>query len=112
MKSIRKGTFETNSSSTHSLTIVPESEFRSDLLESGYFDDDDNLISREEAIARMKESGDCDDIDFDDEDAVDDALNDTFSSVNSRNYGQEYFEQHFVSPSGDKMVAFGWYGHD
>lgn len=24
----------------------------------------------------------------------------------------EYYEEHFVTPSGDKMVAFGRYGHD
>ena len=49
MKTIRANTFETNSSSTHSMIILTEEEYNK--LESGelYLDDDDKVITKEEA---------------------------------------------------------------
>ena len=48
MKTIRANTFETNSSSTHSMIILTEEEY--DKLESGeLYLNDDEIITKEEA---------------------------------------------------------------
>lgn len=89
---IRHGLFETNSSSVHSLTIVPESEideWREGKLFYSY--DEDRLIPISEI-----ENYDPDWI------------------SNFEDFGDEYetFFEKYTSPSGDKIVAFGYYGHD
>lgn len=89
---IRHDLFETNSSSVHSLTIVPESEI--DKWREGklfYSYDEDRLIPISEI-----ENYDPDWI------------------SNFEDFGDEYetFFEKYTSPSGDKIVAFGYYGHD
>lgn len=89
---IRRGLFETNSSSVHSITIVPESEidkWREGKLFFSY--DEGRLIPISEI-----ENYDPDWI------------------SNFEDFGDEYetFFEKYTSPSGDKIVAFGYYGHD
>ena len=98
MKSVRSSVFETNSSSTHSLTICTKKDFN-DFMEGkkylGLYDDTlyDELPTDQEF--------------FYEEDYVE-----SLDEAMDRNDYLEYYEEEFVTPSGDAMVAFGWYGHD
>lgn len=83
-KQTRVGVFETNSSSTHSLTICTEDDF--ERFKDGKF---------------MSRYGELVKPDPEDENQV--AYEDMGSDL-------EYFEERFTTPSGDKMVAFGEYG--
>ena len=83
-KQTRVGVFETNSSSTHSLTICTEDDF--ERFKSGEL-----RLNRRELVKP----------DPKDDDQV--AYEDMGSDL-------EYFEEEFTTPSGDKMVAFGEYG--
>lgn len=92
---IRKGLFETNSSSCHTLTICTEKEYE-DFKNGKLFYD--NWYGK---ITDEKFNYDAD------------RENMTYEGY------EEYLEQweddfvkRFTTPSGDKMVAFGYYGHD
>lgn len=122
MKLIRRGTFETNSSSTHSITMCKESDF--DKWKNGemYWDRwNESLVSKEEVekeIAKLKEEFisehpdyDKDDIDW--EEQLEDYLNSdkeyyTYEEFN--NY--DYIEYETFEDSYDGVVAFGYYGMD
>ena len=98
MKQIRFSCFETNSSSTHSLIICTEEMFK--MLEEGTalvhaWKDKDKVDSVKNIKAN---NGDLSDYQ---------TLNEYFDDEY-----QESFEEHFITPSGDKMVAFGKYGRD
>jgi hypothetical protein len=96
MKQIRYGVFETNSSSTHSITIVSEKEFeqwkKGELVYDNY---KDTLIPIPE--------------DFDSNNE-DDELR-TYEQWKDFEYLEKY-EQHYTTKSGDKIVVFGQYGND
>ena len=107
MKILRSGIFETNSSSTHSLTICTEEEFEKFKNNELMFDKyNDELIEKPEDYDEVMNNSDKDSdekrceyedyIDYNDYEHID----------------FESFEQHFETPSGDKMVAFGYYGYD
>jgi hypothetical protein len=101
MKQIRFGVFETNSSSTHSLTIVTLEDFKK--FENGELWYDqllENLVEAPAYIPPPKVT----DFEDDEEDVI------SFDSFNDIEL--EYFEKHFITPSGDEMVAFGHYGND
>lgn len=122
MKLVRRGTFETNSSSTHSITMCKESDF--DKWKNGemYWDRwNESLVSKEEVekeMAKLKEEFisehpdyDKDDIDW--EEQLEDYLNSdkeyyTYEEFN--NY--DYIEYETFEDSYDGVVAFGYYGMD
>lgn len=90
-KQIRHGVFETNSSSTHSLIICTEEDFEAFRKGKKILDWRDNLVDINE-----KDSDDNGDF------RTYDQMGDYF----------EFYTEHFTTPSGDKMVAFGEYGYD
>ena len=122
MKKVRHGVFETNSSSVHTLTICTEDEY-------GLYTDGELLrckfdwilkdtkykgrkfVTREEAAeiekAYLAKHGET----YDDE-SIEEFVHDDFESYDDEDEYLECYEEHFVSPSGDKMVAFGRYGYD
>ena len=122
MKLIRRGTFETNSSSTHSITMCKESDF--DKWKNGemYWDRwNESLVSKEEVekeMAKLKEEfisehPDYDKDDIDQEEQLEDYLNSdkeyyTYEEFN--NY--DYIEYETFEDSYDGVVAFGYYGMD
>lgn len=114
LRTIRRGVFETNSSSTHSLTMVAKDEYES--WRQGDFlinTNDNNLISREDAINNLKKS--YKHIDFDDEETVKDYLRDNEYLTYDEYFDDEYLEgysQDYTSKNGDEIVGFGKYGHD
>jgi len=100
MKQVRRSVFETNSSSTHSLTIVSVEEWeafeRGEMVLHRWHD---KLITLEE-FENAK-------------------LSDRFDKYGYQTYEQwcdegnlETFEQRATTKSGDEIVAFGKYGYD
>lgn len=104
MKVIRFNIFETNSSSTHSLCICTEDEYEKwkngDLIYSYW---DNNMIKPPDNLDEMLDE----DSPLYDSDAADD-----YRPYDYEDEYLEWYDYHFTTPSGDKMVAFGWYGHD
>ena len=130
-KQIRCGVFETNSSSCHSITMCMKSDYdrweKDELylytgLGLGYTNynkpKENHFYTREEAIAFVKTNRYvCKDTDWSDEEVVDEILH------NTEFFDYEYFwdecckyyetyEEEMVTPNGENIVAFGYYGHD
>ena len=97
MKTIRRGVFETNSSSTHSITIVSEEEFEQwkngKLLHDPW---NNELVSIPDE--------DHNEITDHDEEL------ETYSDWED-NESEVYVEKH-TTKNGDKIVVFGTYGYD
>ena len=117
-KQIRRGVFETNSSSTHSLTMCSESEYdkwkKGELL---FSDCDEEFYTREDAIEKLKDSSWLNErVDWNNKDSVNDALYDEqyYTYEQYQDYVGEYYSSFKVShttKSGDKVIAFGYYGY-
>lgn len=95
MRKVRRAMFETNSSMIHSLCIVTEDEFNK-------FEDGELIYDRwdEELVDASKVN-----LDEDDE----------CRYWTKEDYGGDWFETsyyRFTTPSGDKMAAMCYYGHD
>lgn len=114
MRQVRAGVFETNSSSTHSLTIVSKEEYEK--FKSGDFvwnKDFSKLQSLEDVkkdlIAERKKW----DKDFEETpENVEELLEETTETYD--NFGSDYetFEREYKTRSGEEIVAFGYYGMD
>ena len=89
---VRCGVFETNSSNIHALVICTKAEYEA-------FQDGRMLFDRwKYEFVSLKEKND-----------------DTCDYDGFQEYGNECGETYckqFTTPSGDEMVAFGYYGHD
>lgn len=100
MIQIRQGVFETNSSSTHALAICTQDEW--DKLQSGEYlvneYDINNIISKDDPKA-VNDPDDWNECYI------------TYGELYDRSYF-EFFTRHFTTPTGDEMVAWGYYGHD
>ena len=121
-RQIRRGVFETNSSSTHSLTIMMKSDYKRWQTEQLYLYDgsgwgwefskpvENQLYTRDEAVEFVKKNKyykDANEID-------DDALRDC-GFISWDDEGNEYLEsfyKEFTTPSGETIVVFGEYGYD
>ena len=123
-RQVRRGVFETNSSSTHSLTMMMKSDYerweKENLyLFNGYaygwdFNKPVNnaLYTREEAIEFVKNSRYYD---ASSNDEIDDVYLREFDFISFDDEGSEYLEgfyEEFTTPSGEIIVAFGEYGYD
>lgn len=121
--SIRRGVFETNSSSTHSITMVSGEDYQK--WENGelLFDSDSKVfLTREEAIKVLKDNDyfmkNHKDFDFTDEEETDEMLKEyiycyTYSAY--WDYKCEYYETYtdtYTAKNGEEIVAFGYYGTD
>lgn len=92
MKTIRLGVFETNSSSTHSLTITSFREFEEFRAGNLAFDRWNNKLVDPSSV---------------------DEYGDEFLTYDSYcELPYESFEQTYETPKGEKIVAFGYYGYD
>lgn len=127
MRQVRRMTFETNSSSTHSITMCLKNDY--DKWEAGevYLNDDGGwssnspykekqFVTKEEAIdilTNNKYPPEKDLTKLDDEE-LDDIFKDN-EIYTYDNYWRDYledYEVYFTTPNGDTVVAFGQYGHD
>ena len=115
-KQIRRGVFETNSSSVHSLTMCSGEEYEK--WENGevlYWKWEDKFGTKEEIIEMLKVKTYYSDINWDDKDAVHDVFSDEGIKTCEEYFEDEWFEtfkQRHITPNGDEVVAFGYYGHD
>jgi len=93
MKQIRRGVFETNSSSTHSLTILTKQQFEDYKGNKLIFDRYGG-----ELVDAKNKSADTDEYRF----------------WTWTEFGDCYetYSQKFTTPSGDEMVVIGYYGYD
>lgn len=135
MLQVRQGVFETNSSSTHSITIASQSDFDKwkngeVYLNDGWWSDKINdpnknktFLTVDEAVNLVKAWKDV--YGDDDDDAVDydsmDILEKeekieayeiyTFEDYFSKSWLETY-EEYYTTEHGDDVVAFGYYGYD
>ena len=134
MLQIRHGVFETNSSSTHSITIVPKDEFEKWVDGEVYFNDNswevknrNRWLTKEEAIAGVLgcdyplTNDDGRDYTYKELDEMsNEDLGEILSEYSiysfyrySENYdGIEYYDVKYITEHGDEIVAFGLYGTD
>jgi len=116
MKSVRRGVFETNSSSTHSLTICSDEDFqkfkKGEVMLKTY--PEEHFVTREEAIKELKDKNYFDVEDESDEDQVNECLrdNECLSYTDwSEDDELETFMKTYTTKGGEKVVAFGKYGY-
>lgn len=128
-RQIRRGVFETNSSSTHSLTMMLKKDYerweRENLLlytGSGWRWNDkniapqnNNLYTKEEVIDFIKSGKYYQETDF--STMSDEELRKYFKEADFEysddiNDELESFYEEFTTPSGDTVVAFGEYGYE
>ena len=129
-RQIRRGVFETNSSSVHSLQIMSVDDYdrwnndNNSFLyigsgwsfEEHHKPENNKIYTKEEVIEFIRH---CKYVDMDsitEEDELDTFHEEGFyeSEYWWDYYGEEFetYEEIFSTPSNDKMVAFGYYGHD
>lgn len=121
-RQIRRGVFETNSSSTHSLTMMMKSDYKRWQTEELYLYDgsgwgwefskpvENQLYTRDEAIEFVKKNKYYKNVDEIDDEAL---RNYAFISWDDEgNECLESFYKEFTTPSGETIVAFGEYGYD
>lgn len=115
-RQIRQGVFETNSSSVHSLTMCSAEEYKK--WENGkvlFWQWKDKFGTREEIIEELKAQSWHSNVNWDDEDEVNDIFSDEEIKTCEEFFENEWFEtfeQRYTTHSGDVVVAFGYYGHD
>lgn len=106
MKTVRRGVFETNRSSTHSLTIAPLEDYES-FREGKMWYYEGKLISKDEIISMMENQS---------EDDFEKYRRDNYiMNYDEYSYKEMDFESYYskyVSKSGDVIVVFGYYGQD
>lgn len=119
MKKIRRGVFETNSSSTHSITMCSQEEYdkwnKGDVLLDKGWNAKKRFISKEEAIEKLKDNEYYKDLDFNDKEAVEEALKEEELYTSEQYFDNDYleiFESTYTTENGETIVAFGLYGHD
>lgn len=100
MRQIRRNVFETNSSSTHSITMCMKSEFEKwvngELAWSRW---ERKLVPITPEVKDSMENGDRDYL--------------TYDQFNDWDYLEyETFKKDYTTPGGSKIVAFGYYGYD
>lgn len=122
-KQVRRGVFETNSSSTHSITMMMKEDYKRWKSEELYlFEGFENffpeecrpragkLYTKDEVIEFLRAYDK--ELDYDDEDVFYDARKDEeFKSYDDENDLESYYDE-FTTPNGDTVVAFGEYGYD
>lgn len=120
-RQIRSGVFETNSSSTHSLTMMMKSDYDRWHKEQLYLYSNgwgwefsepvkNQLYTRDEAVEFAKRNRYYKDVD-----EIDDEILRDIGFISWDDEGSEYLEgfyKEFTTPSGETIVAFGEYGYD
>lgn len=99
---IRRGIFETNSSSVHSITMCSDDEYSKWKNGEAYFDRYAGQIveSTEEIEKKREEEG-----------RYTQYL--TYDEFHDWDYIEyETFSERYTTPNGETVVAFGYYGHD
>lgn len=126
MKQIRYGVFETNSSSTHSLTICMKSDYEQWKNGKVYLNKfwlsttskykDKKFITKDEAIDILINNPYRDYSDYSklNKDELEESFREdciyTFDNYDNDEL-EDYYES-FITPNGEEIIAFGQYGYD
>lgn len=127
MKQTRRNVFETNSSSTHSLTMCLKSDYDEWKAGEVYLNGNSGwssnspykekqFVTKEEAIDILTDNKyppEKDLTELDSEDLEDIFRDEEFYTY--ENYWRDYLEGYsdtFTTPNGDTVVAFGQFGYD
>lgn len=115
-RQIRRGVFETNSSSIHSLTMCSGEEYKKwENEEVLFWKYEDKFGTREEFIKELKKRSWFSGVNWDNKDEVNNVFSDEGIQTCEEFFDNEYyetFEQRYTTPNGDVVIAFGYYGHD
>ena len=134
-RQIRRGVYETNSSSCHSLTMCSEEEFNRWKDGELLFDTYEEVFVSANTLTKDQKEEAAEDYELNKDeyakdwnDLSDNAKEKYYTSYAKRrnllkdcydNYHEymnegylESYEQHYTTPNGEKIVAFGQYGHD
>lgn len=119
MIKVRKNTFETNSSSTHSITMCTSSQYdqwkNGELYWSRWSDCFVTRVEVEEKMAKDRDAYFARYPHCSEEEFLEDFLNDegyyTFNDYCEK-LDYETFHDEFTTPSGEIVIAFGYYGYD
>ena len=121
MKKIRRGVFETNSSSTHSLTMMMKSDYdrwyneKLYLYKDGYgWEFNHPVVGSLYTIEEIEEFAKRN-RNYKDESKLDSEAIREMGFISWDDEGSEYLEsfyEEFTTPSGETIVAFGEYGYD
>lgn len=118
LKVIRRGVFETNSSSTHSITMCSKEEY--DKWGNGeYLFSDNGFITKEEAIEELKNdkwfNKNNVNFDFNNEEEIKKVLKECDYHTIEDYFEDEYlevFEDEYITTNGEIVIAFGKYGYN
>lgn len=119
MIKVRNNVFETNSSSVHSICLCSKdvyerwAESRSEIKKDSYLWDtySENLVPISEILSDIPMT-------FEEAKEINFSClpNHYYTTEGFDNYTNDYWYEAYhteaISPSGDKMVAFGYFGHD
>ncbi len=98
---VRTGVFETNSSSTHSMAICTQTDF--DAFKNGNKFVSVNSLKLYDSVEEGMKNEEWEDKEnFKTYDEYDEYISEWY----------EQFEERFTTPSGDKMIAFGYHGYN
>lgn len=98
-RKIRRGVFETNSSSVHSITMCSSEEYGKWMNGEMVYDNYDGvLVSKTDDV--------LEEIELNDERYI------TVEQYNDFYDGYEQFEKSYTTSSGENVVAFGYYGQE
>lgn len=126
-RQIRRGVFETNSSSTHSLVMCLKSDYDrwvkgEVILYTGsgwcypkdHAPQENHFYTKEQAWEFEKSSKypPADDMDWDSEEAEEYLQdNEWYTYDNYEDQYLEWFDDTYTTPSGEEVIAFGQYGY-
>lgn len=112
-RQIRRGVYETNSSSTHSISMCSEETYdkwcNNKLL---YWEWQDKFGTKDDIIEELKDE--YPNVDWSNEDKVHDIFEDNGIKTSDEYFDDEYleiFEKTYTTSNGEKVVAFGKYGY-
>lgn len=123
-KQIRRGVFETNSSSVHSITMCSQDEYskweRGEVYKQRY--GSSGFKTRDEIIEELKNKRHWKtndpyytDVNWENTEEVDELIKDN-EYVTEKQFWEdieyETFDKTYTTPSGEKVIAFGYYGED
>ena len=110
MKSIRRGVFETNSSSTHSMTICAKEDYEAWRKGKVLFDENKNVfLPEKEVLEKLKDELD--------EDLNEDGILQeygyyTYDEFWNKENELESFEEEYTTKGGEVIKIFGSYGYN
>lgn len=122
MLKVRRSVFETNSSSTHTMTMCDDNTYTKWMNNEIYWDNDNDVIVKEDEMFAEIAEGYGDDAvtelremrEQGEETFLDSLAEYSYYTRESfrESHTYEHFHDKFVTASGETVHTFGWYGED